>query len=109
MDFDDSMDLIGENSHDELIRLAHTNDEFSLKCHKLANEVESTLDYVFMFDSCRIHSAMARKYDTRISVDVGINPVDLFVDGYVGRGKNTAEYWPGGKFGYNEKSIGELV
>jgi hypothetical protein len=52
---------------------------------------------------------MPRKDDTRVSMDIRINPVKLFKHGYVGTGVQKAEFWPGGKFGYNEKSIKELL
>jgi hypothetical protein len=34
-----------------------------------------------------------------------VNAVEDFVDGYVGKGRMGAEFKPGGKFGYYEKSI----
>ena len=34
-------------------------------------------------------------------MDIRINPVDKFVDGYVGKGRMKAEFKPGGKFGYH--------
>ena len=52
---------------------------------------------------------MPRQDDTRVSMDIRINPVDNFVHGYVGSGKQQAEFWPGGHFGYHEKSIEELI
>ena len=55
-----------------------------------------------------MHSNIPRKEDTRISIDVRINPVDEFVDGYVGDGNMKAEFKPGGRFGYHKYSIGEF-
>ena len=46
-------------------------------------------------------NATQREKDTRLSIDVRINPVDEFKDGYVGTGMTKAEFKPGGKFGYN--------
>ena len=41
-------------------------------------------------------------------MDVRINPVDDFIDGYVGGGRMKAEFKPGGRAGYYKKSIGEI-
>jgi len=81
---------------------------FNEKGFSLAKEVESTIDDIFLFNSECIHTAVPRKEETRVSIDVRINPVDKFVDGYVGAGNMNAEFRPGGRFGYDEKSIGEL-
>jgi len=62
-----------------------------------------------LFNSLRIHSGMPRQDDTRVSMDIRINPVDNFVHGYIGSGTQKAEFWPGGHFGYHEKSIEELI
>ena len=110
LEFDDSVDYFKKYSNDELLNMA-LNDKkgYNEDCHKLAIEVESRTDCVFLFDSYRIHSGMPRKDDTRVSMDIRINPVKLFKHGYVGTGVQKAEFWPGGKFGYNEKSIKELL
>ena len=39
------------------------------------------------------------------SLDIRLTAVNDFVDGYVGKGRMGAEFKPGGKFGYHEKSI----
>ena len=110
LDYDDSIDYFKKYSNDELTNLALNDKEcYNQDCHKLADEVESTIEYVFLFDSYRIHSGMPRNDDTRVSIDIRINPVDKFVHGLVGSGKQKAEYWPGGNFGYHEKSIKELI
>ena len=109
MSLEDSLEYIRNNDHDELTRLALNEDKFNQDCHSKSKEVESTLDCIYLFDSQRIHSGMAREDDTRVSMDIRINPVDKFVHGYVGTGKQQAEYWPGGHFGYHEKSIKELI
>jgi len=110
MSLEDSMKYIENYSHDKLFQMG-TNDKkgFNQDCHKLSKEVDSSLDYVYLFNSLRIHSGMPRQDDTRVSMDIRINPVDKFVHGYIGSGKQQAEYWPGGHFGYHEKSIKELI
>ena len=66
-------------------------------------------DLMLVFDSRIIHSSIERKdKTTRVSIDIRINPVEDFVDGYIGKGRMGAEFHPGGKFGYHEKSILEL-
>jgi len=110
MSLEDSLEYVEKYGHEELNRLA-INDKkvFNVECHNKSEEVESTLDNIFLFDSLRIHSGMAREDDTRVSMDIRINPVDKFVHGYIGSGTQKAEFWPGGHFGYHEKSIKELI
>ena len=61
---------------------------------------------MILFDSRTIHSAIERKdKTTRVSLDIRVNAVEDFVDGYVGKGRMRAEFSPGGRFGYHEKSI----
>ena len=82
--------------------------DFNKKGLKLSNEIPSTLDGVYMFDSSCIHAGTPRIEETRVSIDIRINPVEKFVDGYMGFGVVKPQFKPGGRFGYNEKSIGEL-
>ena len=84
------------------------NSDFNKKGLKLSNEIPSTLDNVFMFESSCIHAGTPRTEETRVSMDVRINPVDKFVDGYMGFGVVKPQFKPGGRFGYYEKSIGKL-
>ena len=66
-------------------------------------------DLMMVFDSRVIHSAIERKdKTTRVSMDIRINAVEDFVDGYVGKGRFKAEFKPDGKGGYNKKSILKL-
>ena len=53
-------------------------------------EVEANTQKVFLFDSLCIHTNQPRIDDSRLSIDVRINPVDGFVDGYVGKGRMKA-------------------
>lgn len=63
-------------------------------------------DLMILFDSRTIHSAIERKdKTTRVSVDVRVIGVEDLEDGHVGNGRMKAEFKPGGKFGYHEKSI----
>ena len=84
------------------------NSDFNKKGLKLSNEIPSTLDNVFMFDSSCIHAGTPRTEETRVSIDIRINSVDKFVDGYMGFGVVKPQFKPGGRFGYYEKSIGKL-
>jgi hypothetical protein len=81
---------------------------FSGKGFSLAKEVESTIDDIFLFNSACIHTTVPRKEETKVSMDIRINPVEKFVDGYTGGGNMKAEFRPGGKFGYHRCSIGEI-
>ena len=64
---------------------------------------------MILFDSRTIHSSTARHdKTTRVTMDIRINPVEDFVDGYVGKGRMKAEFKPGGKFGYHKKSISNI-
>tara|TARA_Y100001970_G_C14206027_1_gene844048 strand:- start:1008 stop:1871 length:864 start_codon:yes stop_codon:yes gene_type:complete len=64
---------------------------------------------MILFDSRTIHSSTARQDETtRVTMDIRINPVKDFVDGYIGKGRMKAEFKPGGKFGYHKKSISNI-
>ena len=84
------------------------DDSFSEMGFSLAKEVESTIDDLYIFDSACIHTSVPRKEETKVSMDIRINPVEKFVDGYTGEGNMNAEFRPGGKFGYHRCSIGEI-
>lgn len=75
----------------------------------LATEIDSTTDKIFLFDSYCIHTNQPRKDDCRTSIDIRINPVDSFVEGYEGKGRMKAEFKPGGRRGYHLKSIKEII
>ena len=79
--------------------------DFNNKGFDLAKEVPAKTDNIYLFDSLCIHSARPRKNDTRISIDVRINPVDDFIDGYIGTGNTGAKFSPDGHNGYNKYSI----
>lgn len=65
---------------------------------------------IYLFDSRLIHSAVDRSDDdsTRVSIDIRINPVKDYRDGYRGLGRMSADFKPGGLYGYHEKSIDKL-
>ena len=84
------------------------NDTFNKKGFSISKEVKSDINCVYLFDSLCIHTNKPRKEETRVSIDVRINPVDEFVSGYVGLGNMKADFKPGGAFGYHEHSIGDL-
>ena len=91
-----------------VFNLANVN-EFNKNGDGLSFEVKSDLSEIFIFNSLCIHTNQPRFEDSRISIDIRINPVDRFVDGYVGSGRMKAEFKPGGKFGYFEKSVKEIL
>jgi len=98
----DSTDIIDEaQDWESLTKLAINDKEFNDYCDKVSKNIKSTTDKIYAFNSLCLHSNHPRKNDTRISMDIRINPVDKFVDGYVGKGRMKAEFKPGGKFGYH--------
>ena len=110
VDIDDSTDWIREYNWDweEFTKQAIESKAFNDYGDDLSDEVGSSINSIYIFDVQCIHSNQVRTEDSRVSVDFRINPVDKFVDGYVGSGRMKAEFKPGGKFGYYEKSIKEL-
>ena len=110
IDADNSKKWLDEYNDSKLfIENAIDNKEFNNKGDSLAFEVETNLDKIFLFDALCIHTNQPRTTDSRLSIDVRINPVEDFVDGYVGAGRMKAEFRPGGKFGYCKSSIKEMI
>ena len=111
INFDRSKEWFGEYDYDieKFISEAINNKGFNKNGDDLSFEVKSDLSEIFIFNSLCIHTNQPRVEDSRVSIDIRINPVDRFVDGYVGSGRMKAEFKPGGKFGYHEKSIKELI
>ena len=82
------------------------DEEFVHRGESISEEVITKNGDMILFDSRTIHSAIERKdKTTRVSLDIRVNAVEDFVDGYVGKGRMRAEFRPGGRFGYHEKSI----
>tara|TARA_R100001015_G_C4634480_1_gene201068 strand:+ start:3855 stop:4691 length:837 start_codon:yes stop_codon:yes gene_type:complete len=83
-------------------------EEFNSFGEGITSEVDS--NRIIMFDSRMIHSAIDRSSDdtTRVSMDIRLNPVDEFKDGYTGLGRMKAQFKPGGKYGYHPKSIDQI-
>tara|TARA_R110000751_G_scaffold14073_5_gene46212 strand:+ start:215 stop:1024 length:810 start_codon:yes stop_codon:yes gene_type:complete len=111
LDFDNSKKWYKEVDYntETFIKKAINSKEFNETGDSLSFKVESNLNNIFLFDSLMIHTNQPRLDDTRVSIDMRINPVDGFVDGYVGAGRMKAEFKPGGKFGYSEKSIKNTI
>lgn len=111
MDYFNSKQWLEEVNNDEelFIKKAIEDKDFNKKADALCFEVESNTDKIFLFDSLCIHTNQPRTGDSRVSIDIRINPVDNFVDGYIGKGRMKAEFKPGGRFGYYIKSIKEIL
>ena len=111
IDFDKSKKWFDEcdNNVDVFIENAINDKDFNKNGDKLSFEVEANLDSVFVFNSLCIHTNKPRLNDSRASIDVRINPVNHFIEGYVGKGRMKAEFKPDGKFGYHKKSIEEIL
>jgi len=111
MDYSESKKWLDEvdNNEELFIEKAINDKDFNKKADALCFEVRANTNEIFMFDSLCIHTNQPRTKDSRISIDIRINPVDGFVDGYIGKGRMKAEFKPGGKFGYHRKSIKEIL
>ena len=109
--FDKSKQWMSEYNFDinKFTKLAIESKKFNEKGNRLSTQIDSTLKHVLLFDSLCIHTNQPRKNNSRVSIDVRINPVEKFEKGYVGVGRMKAEFKPGGKFGYNKKSIKEII
>lgn len=94
---------------DKFLKKCEDNNTFIEIGNKLAFEVKSTTDEIFLFDSYCIHTNQPRQNDCRTSIDIRINPKNDFVDGYEGNGRMKAEFKPGGRRGYHKNSIKELI
>lgn len=111
MDYFNSKKWLDEvdNNEELFIKKAIEDINFNKKANDLCFEVEANTSKVFLFDSFCIHTNQPRSIDSRVSIDIRINPVEDFIDGYIGKGRMKAEFRPGGRFGYYEKSIKELL
>jgi len=105
---------------DNFIKIASSGDKnFNDYGYNISNDLEIDEKTLFIFDSRCIHTGISRnKLDntTRVSIDIRIIPVEEFewkiIDSnpvYIGKGRMGAEFKPGGKFGYNDKSISEIT
>jgi hypothetical protein len=99
---------IYENDWDKLTYDAINKKSFNLLLDDLSNKVESSLSKIYYFNSLCLHTNQPREKDTRVSIDIRINSVDDFVDGYIGKGRMKAEFKPDGKFGYYKYSAKKL-
>tara|TARA_Y100001937_G_C7129744_1_gene336715 strand:+ start:2424 stop:3182 length:759 start_codon:yes stop_codon:yes gene_type:complete len=99
---------IYENDWDKLTYDAINKKSFNSLLDDLSNKVESSLSKIYYFNSLCLHTNQPRKKDTRVSIDIRINSVDDFVDGYIGKGRMKAEFKPDGRFGYYKYSAKKL-
>lgn len=111
LDYEKSTQWFSEvnNNPDLFIEKIENDPTFKKRGDSLGFEIESTDEKIFLFDSYCIHSNQPRKNDCRISIDIRINPVDDFVEGYGGNGRMRAEFKPGGLKGYSIKSIDQYI
>ena len=110
MSLEKSKDWLSEYDwdYDKFTYDAINDESFNKKGKELSKEVPSDINSIFIFNSLCVHSNHPRKKDSRVSVDIRINPVDDFIDGYVGKGRMKAEFKPGGNFGYHKYSVKNL-
>ena len=95
------------------------NEEFIKRGYSITKPVEDIYNNIFVFDSRCIHAATYRDHKdltTKISIDLRIILTKDYewvtIDNkpiYVGDGIQKAEFRPGHKFGYHQKSIEEYI
>lgn len=95
------------------------NKEFMAKGFIGAKEMRDIYNTIAIFDSRCIHAANHRSdrdYTTKITIDLRVILVKDYewklideVPVFIGQGIKKAEFKPGGKFGYNLKSIEEIM
>jgi hypothetical protein len=122
LDVEKSCEWISEYNFDRRIwhNVTHSfNKSFISHGFEISKEVENIYENILLFDSRCIHTATFRSEKdptTKISIDTRIIPVDDFewpvIDGepvFRGAGIKKAEFRPGGRFGYHEKSIEQIL
>ena len=111
VDFENSKKWLSEYDYDwdKFTHDAINSKEFNKKGDEISMKVPSKTDSIFIFNSLCVHTNQPRTKDSRVSIDIRINPVEDFKEGYVGKGRMKAEFKPGGNFGYHEKSIKEII
>jgi len=118
MSFRDSLKILKEMDFDykKLNDVAYTDKNFNQSCFDKSKDIDGEngvcdSSSFCLFNSLRLHSTISPRNETRISIDTRIIPVENFdfKKKYKGEGRMGAEFWPGGKYGYHEKSIKELV
>jgi hypothetical protein len=118
MSYQDSLSILKDVNfnYDELSNKAFDDKAFREYCsnNSIAVDGENGVcdnSSFCLFNSLRIHSTMPSKKETRISMDVRIIPVETFdwTTKYKGAGRMGAEWWPGGRHGYNKHSISHYL
>ena len=118
----DSISWLGEYNFDKtkFIQAAENGSKlFNERGFRRAREVQNIYDSLFLFDSRCIHTAVHRSkldWTTKFSIDIRIILTNDFewvkIDNkpvFVGDGLRKAEFRPGSKYGYHEKSVEDLI
>jgi len=118
MSYYDSLEILEEMNFDykKLNDIAYNDTEFNQSCLDNSKDIDGEngicdSSSFCIFNSLRLHSTISPRKETRISIDTRIIPVENFDfdTKYKGEGRMGAEFWPGGTYGYNEKSIKEVI
>jgi hypothetical protein len=118
MSYNDSIKLLEEVNYDykKFNNIAYNDTEFNQSCLDNSKDIDGENgicdgNSFCLFNSLRLHSTVSPRKETRISIDTRVIPIDNFDfdTQYKGEGRMGAEFWPGGKFGYCEKSIKEIL
>ena len=114
MSYRDSLALLKEMDfdYDILNKKTYNDDDFNNFCLTKSISIDGKDGMCddssfYIFNSLRLHSTLPPKRETRISIDARILPVENFdkIKKYKGGGRMGAEFWPGGRHGYNKHSI----
>tara|TARA_R110002020_G_scaffold113362_2_gene260742 strand:+ start:363 stop:1235 length:873 start_codon:yes stop_codon:yes gene_type:complete len=118
MSYRDSLEILEDMNFDykKFNDIAYNDDEFNEICFDKSKDIDGENGICdgssfCIFNSLRLHSTISPREETRISIDTRIIPVENFDfdTQYKGEGRMGAEFWPGGKFGYYEKPIKEVL
>ena len=109
MSYRDSLSILEEMNfnYEELNDKAYNDREFNQLCLDKSTGVDGDDSSLYVFNSLRLHSTLPAKNETRISLDTRVVPAENFDfdTQYKGGGRMGAEFWPGGRHGYNKHSI----
>ncbi len=118
MSYRDSLSILEEMNfdYDVLNEKTYTDDDFNNFCLTKSTSIDGKEGICddssfYVFNSLRLHSTLPPERETRISIDARIIPVENFdrIKEYRGGGRMGAEFWPGGRHGYDKHSIAHYL
>lgn len=118
MSYRDSLEILQKINfdYDVLNEKTYTDDDFNNFCLTKSTSIDGKEGICddssfYVFNSLRLHSTLPPERETRISIDMRILPVENFdrIKEYKGGGRMGAEFWPGGRYGYDKHSIAHYL